>query len=51
MAPDLPRPRVLPGALPLNPTAIDPMALRGRMLLAVLDTNVLLVEACSQAKR
>ncbi|MFD8595941.1 PIN domain-containing protein [Kitasatospora sp. NPDC059646] len=51
MAPDLPRPRAVPAALPSNPTAINPMALRGRMLVAVLDTNVLLVEACSQAKR
>ncbi|MBD0670055.1 PIN domain-containing protein [Streptomyces sp. CBMA156] len=40
-----------PGTWPLNPAAIDPMALPGRMLLAVLDTNALLIEACSQAKQ
>ncbi|MET9395981.1 hypothetical protein [Kitasatospora sp. NPDC002965] len=47
---ELPRPAVAPGRLPQHPTAIDPTVLPGRMLLAVLDTNALLIEACSQAK-
>ncbi|MFJ5926439.1 hypothetical protein ACIQF6_27940 [Kitasatospora sp. NPDC092948] len=34
MAFDLPRSAAAPGVMLLNPAAIDPMALRGRMLLA-----------------
>ncbi|MDH6128804.1 PIN domain-containing protein [Kitasatospora sp. GP82] len=47
---ELPRPAAPSRTLPQNPIAINPMVLHGRMLLAVLDTNALLIEACSQAK-